>query len=80
MRDLTASLRAVSVPVVVVHGDADPLVRPTGAVALADAIPGAELRIVEGMGHVLPAPLLGHLAEIVAANAHRAGAAPRRMR
>lgn len=76
MRDLTESLGSMSVPVVVVHGDADPLIRLSGAVALAEAIPGAELRVVEGMGHALPRLLLDYLAELVAANARRRPAAP----
>jgi len=56
----------------VVHGGSDPLIRPSGGVALAGAIPGAELRIVPGMGHALPTPLLDELAGAAAANARRA--------
>jgi len=52
--DRTAELRRISVPTLVIHGSADRLVSPSGGRATAKAIPGAELMIVEGMGHDLP--------------------------
>jgi pimeloyl-ACP methyl ester carboxylesterase len=44
----------VKVPTLVIHGDADPLVSVEAGKDLANAVPGAELIIVEGMGHDLP--------------------------
>jgi pimeloyl-ACP methyl ester carboxylesterase len=38
----------------VIHGQADPLVPVECGVETADAVPGAELLLVEGMGHDLP--------------------------
>src|SRR5580700_5652674 len=52
--DRTAQLRAITAPTLVIHGSGDPLVAPSGGRATARAIPGAELMIVEGMGHDLP--------------------------
>jgi pimeloyl-ACP methyl ester carboxylesterase len=52
--DRTAALGAVTVPVVVVHGEADPLIDVSGAHATAAAIPGADLVVIPGMGHDLP--------------------------
>lgn len=52
--DRTARLGGVSVPTVVIHGTADPLVNPTGGEATAQAVPGAKLVTIEGMGHDLP--------------------------
>ena len=52
--DRTAALAAVTAPTLVVHGAADPLVTLPGGEATAAAIPGAELWVVEGMGHDLP--------------------------
>lgn len=49
-----APLRALSVPTLVVHGDADRLVPLEGGRATASAIPGARLEIIEGMGHDYP--------------------------
>lgn len=50
----TAQLRKLDVPTVVMHGFADPLVRPSGGVALAKAIPGARFYGIPGWGHDLP--------------------------
>jgi pimeloyl-ACP methyl ester carboxylesterase len=52
--DRTPALRKLAIPTVVIHGDADPLVDPSGGKATAEAIPGAELVLVAGMGHDLP--------------------------
>jgi pimeloyl-ACP methyl ester carboxylesterase len=49
-----AALRQVQTPTLVVHGAADPLVPLTSGVATAKCIPGAELLVLEGMGHALP--------------------------
>jgi pimeloyl-ACP methyl ester carboxylesterase len=48
----TEALRSVTVPTLVVHGDADPLVPVEGGIETANAIPGAERLIFEGMGHL----------------------------
>ena len=55
--DRTEGLRGVSVPTLVIHGDADPLVQVDGGRATAAAVPGAELLVIEGMGHNLPREL-----------------------
>jgi pimeloyl-ACP methyl ester carboxylesterase len=47
-------LREVSAPTLVIHGAADPLVPLEGGRDTARAIPGAELLVIEGMGHDLP--------------------------
>jgi pimeloyl-ACP methyl ester carboxylesterase len=49
--DRTAALRQLDVPTLVVHGDKDPLVTPSGGEATAAAVPGAEHLVIEGMGH-----------------------------
>ncbi len=53
-KDRTQELKKLKVPSLIVHGDEDPLVQLAGGKATADAIPGAKLMIVKGMGHVLP--------------------------
>ena len=50
-------LPAVRVPSLVMHGEADPLVHPSGGRATAALLPEAELRLFPGMGHDLPKPL-----------------------
>lgn len=71
--DRTAGLRKLALPAAVIHGTSDPLVRPSGGHATARAIPGARLRIVEGMGHDLPRPLWPVFAGDIADTASRAG-------
>lgn len=51
------ALAAVKAPALVIHGDADPLVRLDGGEATARAIPGAKLMVIRGMGHALPIPM-----------------------
>jgi pimeloyl-ACP methyl ester carboxylesterase len=50
----TAELARIAAPTLVIHGTADPLISPSGGRATQRAIPGAELMMVEGMGHDLP--------------------------
>lgn len=67
----SAELAGVTAPTVVIHGDADPLVRPSWGRATADAIPGATFVSVAGMGHNLPAGAWPVLVDAIAANAGR---------
>ncbi len=70
--DRTADLAGVAVPTLVVHGAQDPLVGVSGGRATAAAVPGAELLVVEGMGHDLPRAVLPELADRIGALAARA--------
>jgi pimeloyl-ACP methyl ester carboxylesterase len=49
--------RRISTPTVVIHGKQDKLMRPFGGRAIAHAIKGARLVLVDGMGHDLPEEL-----------------------
>jgi pimeloyl-ACP methyl ester carboxylesterase len=71
--DRTSELRTIRAPTLVVHGDRDLMVHPSGGRATAAAIPGARLVTVPGMGHDLPAGVLPKLAELIADHAHSAG-------
>jgi pimeloyl-ACP methyl ester carboxylesterase len=55
--DRRPGLAGVRVPTLVLHGEADPLVRPAGGRATAAAVPGARLVTYPGMGHNLPREL-----------------------
>ncbi|MET0273096.1 MAG: alpha/beta hydrolase [Phenylobacterium sp.] len=72
--DRTARLAAVKAPAVVLHGADDPLLTPVGGEATAAAIPGAELRIIPGMGHDLPPGLYDIFIDAILAAARRAKA------
>lgn len=67
--DRTQALRDVRVPTLVIHGDADPLVRHQGGVATANAIPGAKLVTIKGMGHALPISMWPQIIDAIAAHA-----------
>jgi len=76
--DRTKQLRALQVPTAVIHGSKDPLIRPAAGRATARAIPGASLRIIEGMGHDLPPQVWPAIVDEIddnASRAERAGAA-----
>jgi len=48
------ALHKVAAPTMVIHGDADPLVPLAAGVDTAAHIAGAQLLVLEGMGHALP--------------------------
>lgn len=55
--DRTEALARISAPTLVIHGAEDKMLDVTGGHATAEAIPGAELVIIPGMGHDLPGEL-----------------------
>jgi pimeloyl-ACP methyl ester carboxylesterase len=63
------ALGSLRVPTLVVHGDADRLVPPEAGRATAEAIPGARLEIVEGMGHDYPPQHWPRLVELITTHA-----------
>ena len=67
----TAALRQITVPALVMHGLADPLVGPSGGLALARAIPGCRFIGYPGMGHDLPRPLWPEFVEQITTLAAR---------
>jgi pimeloyl-ACP methyl ester carboxylesterase len=69
-----AALGTLKIPVVVLHGADDPLLMPVGGEATAAAIPGAELRIIPGMGHDLPPGLYDTFVDAIVTAASRAKA------
>jgi pimeloyl-ACP methyl ester carboxylesterase len=64
--DRTERLRHLEVPTLVIHGLADRMCDVSGGRATAEAIPGAELVLMEGMGHDLPPGLRSQLAARIA--------------
>lgn len=70
--DRTQRLRDLQVPTLVIHGLADRMCDVSGGQSTAEAIPGAELLLVEGMGHDLPRKLWPRLTTRVAALVRRA--------
>lgn len=63
------ALKSVTIPTLVIHGNADPLVPVEGGIDIANSIPGAELMIIEGMGHDLPPAVAPQVIEAIARHA-----------
>jgi pimeloyl-ACP methyl ester carboxylesterase len=72
--DRRAKLATIKSPTVVLHGADDPLVPVAGGRDTADNIPGAELRVVPGMGHDLPPALYDIFVETISRAVERAHA------
>jgi pimeloyl-ACP methyl ester carboxylesterase len=70
--DRTPELERIAVPTLVIHGTVDPLISPSGGRATARAIPGAQLMMIEGMGHDLPRVLWPRLIDAFVAHAAEA--------
>jgi len=74
--DRTSSLRRVVAPTLVIHGDRDRMVHPTGGLATAGAIPGAEHVTIPGMRHHLSPGVSPRLVQLITGHI---GAAERRL-
>jgi pimeloyl-ACP methyl ester carboxylesterase len=68
-------LGGVRVPTLVIHGLADRMVHVSGGRSTAAAVPGAELILVEGMGHDLPRELFAMFVDAIDRTARRASGA-----
>jgi pimeloyl-ACP methyl ester carboxylesterase len=66
------SLELLRIPALVVHGIVDPLVKPSGGIATAAAIPDSRLLMFPDMGHDLPPNRLPEIAEAIRRIADRA--------
>src|SRR5690606_15883400 len=65
------NLENIAVPTVVLHGADDPLVPVESAHTIANRIPEADLRIVEGWGHDLPQALVPHVVNAIVSAASK---------
>src|SRR3954470_7987237 len=73
--DRRREMRAIRAPTLVIHGEADRLVSPSGGRATAKAIPGARLMTVPGMGHDLPRGAWPQVLDAIERHARAADAA-----
>jgi pimeloyl-ACP methyl ester carboxylesterase len=72
--DRTEALRSATVPTLVIHGEADPLINVSGGRATAAAIPDSRLLVIPGMGHDLPMGAWPQIVDAIADNAARSAA------
>ncbi len=64
-----SALTGVRVPTLVLHGDIDPLVPLACGIDTAQAVPGARLQVIAGMGHALPIVMWPRVIDAIAAHA-----------
>jgi pimeloyl-ACP methyl ester carboxylesterase len=69
--DRTPGLRAITAPTLVIHGDRDLMVHPTGGAATARAIAGARLETIAGLGHDLPWGLWSRFVDLIDEHARK---------
>lgn len=70
--DRSQGLASLRVPCAIIHGAADKMVHVSGGRATARAIPGAELLVIDGMGHDMPRDLWETWTEVIRRTADRA--------
>lgn len=69
------ALAELTVPTLVIHGTADKLIDQSGGERTAALVPGAQLELLEGMGHDLPVPLWSTYIELVTRHAAQVASA-----
>ncbi|MBB2892486.1 alpha/beta fold hydrolase [Flexivirga oryzae] len=74
--DRSKAVSAITAPTLVIHGDRDLIVHPSGGRATADTIAGAEFVSVEGMGHHFAPALVEPLLERISAHLRAARPSP----
>ena len=72
--DRTKLLASITAPTLVIHGDRDRMVNPTGGAATARAIAGARLETIPGMGHDLPKGAWPRLVDLIDSHARQRSA------
>jgi pimeloyl-ACP methyl ester carboxylesterase len=66
------ALRDLRIPTLVIHGTADPLIPVAAGHDTAATIPGAQLLLIEGMGHSLPREVWSPIIDAIARHAAKA--------
>lgn len=71
--DRTAQLSRITAPTLVINGDRDLLVNPSGGAATVRAIRSAQHVVIPGMGHHIPEALVDPITTCISQHAHRVG-------
>jgi pimeloyl-ACP methyl ester carboxylesterase len=72
--DRSPGLSRLTMPVLVIHGEEDPLVPPDNGRQAAAAVPAARLMMIPGMGHAMPERVWPDIRRAIVDNAHAARA------
>lgn len=68
--DRTQGLRKISAPALVIHGDVDHMVHPSGGRATADAIPNAKHQVLQGLRHQIDTIQSHRIADSIIGHIH----------
>lgn len=71
-KDRRPLLKQIRVPALVIHGEADPLVKVDCGIDTAENLSNAQLKIYPGMAHDFPEPLMQPMADLIHDTAQRA--------
>ncbi|MBY9006357.1 MAG: alpha/beta hydrolase [Candidatus Lokiarchaeota archaeon] len=69
--NLKPNLNAIKAPTLVIHGKEDPFNSVEASKDIASAIPGAELLILDGMGHSFPHEVLPRIIDALVVNSNK---------
>jgi pimeloyl-ACP methyl ester carboxylesterase len=69
--DRRSRLATITAPTLVIHGTNDPVFGPDCGQDTAASIPGAEMMLIDGMGHDLPTELFDTVAQAIDRTARR---------
>ena len=69
--DRRRRLMKIKAPTLVIHGREDPLVPLAGGIDTAEYVPGADLEIIDGMGHNMPVELWPRIIGLIINNTTR---------
>ena len=72
--DRSAQLYRIEAPTLVIHGDKDRIVHPSGGVATARAIAGAQLYTIKGMRHQIDESVTPDLLQLIVPHVRQAAA------
>ncbi|WP_238421219.1 alpha/beta fold hydrolase [Gordonia sp. 'Campus'] len=70
--DRTAQLSRITAPTLVINGDRDLMVHPSGGTATVTAIHSSQHIVIPGMGHHIPQALVDPITRYISHHAHRA--------
>jgi len=63
--DRSELLRDLSMPVLAIHGEEDPLIDPCASKDIIDSVPDGHLKIIPKLGHDLSEPIIPQLVEMI---------------
>lgn len=71
--NIQPEISAIRAPTVVIHGSEDPFYPVEVGKVIAEAIPGAKLLILDGMGHSFPREVVPRIVNTLVENSNRKG-------